>query len=260
MISTVRASLTLVALLAAPTWPVCAQERVDVELVLAVDVSRSMEIDELRQQREGYVAAFRSPDVIGAIERGAYGRVAVTYVEWARADLKKVIVPWTIIDGPVAAYEFAARLDAAEVANMQRTSISGAIRYSANALQNNAISGFRRVIDISGDGANNQGGPVTKARDMAVARGITINGLPLMVEPWTGAVYGNSIGLDAYYIECVAGGPGSFVLPIRKWEEFPEAVRRKLVLELSGLPPAELPVVPVQFSPGDDAGCSLGED
>lgn len=258
MNSIVSRSGLLLAVLAMvfPASLAAAQERVDVELVLAVDVSGSMRYEELRQQRAGYVAAFRSPEVINAIGRGGYGRVAVMYVEWARADLKKVIVPWTLISGEGSANTFADELEAADIGNMRNTSISGAIRYGAEALNGNEYEGTRRVIDISGDGANNQGGLVTDARDAAVAQGITINGLPLLVQPWVG---GAGITLDGYYRDCVIGGPTAFVVPIKAWSEFPEAVRRKLVLELSGLLP-EATVLQAQFKlETRRANCALGE-
>jgi hypothetical protein len=251
-------SLLFLAVLAV-SGPAAAQQRVDVELVLAVDVSGSMRYEELRQQRNGYVAAFRSGEVVRAITQGAYGRVAVTYVEWARADLKKVIVPWTVIDGASAAYAFADRLEGAEIGNMRNTSITGAIRYGMDAIAGNGIAGDRRVIDISGDGPNNQGGLVTEARDEAVAAGITINGLPLLVQPWLAGLSFGIDGLDAYYRACVIGGPGAFVLPIRSWDEFPEAVRRKLVLELSEAPAGDLPVVRAQFLAEQNVDCEVGE-
>ena len=241
-------------------------EPVDVELVLAVDVSGSMSGQELRLQRDGYIAAFKSPDVIRAIEQGAYGKVAVTYIEWARDDLKRIIAPWTLIDSEASALAFSRRLALAPVDNMQNTSISGMLRYGALTLETNAFQGERQVIDISGDGPNNQGGLVTEARDFVVAKGITINGLPLMAEGWIGGIVRGIPSLDTYYTDCVIGGPLSFMLPVENWDGFATILRRKLVLELSGLIPEldEFPVMHAQFQPGtlgetESVDCEIGE-
>ncbi|TCD15496.1 DUF1194 domain-containing protein [Oricola cellulosilytica] len=235
-----------------------AQERVDAELVIAVDVSDSMGLAELRHQRRGYVAAFRSPEVVSAIREGRLGRVAVTYVEWARDDRKRVIVPWTIVEDEETAGAVATQLEIARVRNMRRTSISGAIRFGIEALASNRIEADRQVIDISGDGPNNQGEPVSSARDLAVARGITINGLPLLVQPWYPGLRLGAPGLDLYYEQCVIGGPNSFMVPVRSWEEFPAAVRHKLVIELAGRPPEDV-VVRADLKIGPDVDCLIGE-
>ena len=236
-----------------------AQERVDVELVIAVDVSDSMGHSELRQQRAGYVAAFRAPQVISAIREGKHRRVAVTYVEWARDDLKRVIVPWTIIEDAASSRAFADRLEAARIANMRRTSISGAIRFGVAAFAENGIEGDRQVIDISGDGPNNQGGPVTKARDAAAAADVTVNGLPLLIQPWYPGIALGAPGLDLYYRHCVVGGPGAFVVPVRSWDAFPNAVRHKLVIELAGAPSQERAVLRAQLQIGPEVDCLIGE-
>ncbi|MEO0542505.1 MAG: DUF1194 domain-containing protein [Pseudomonadota bacterium] len=235
---------------------------VDVELVIAVDVSGSMDFGELRIQRRGYVEAFRSPDVHDAIADGLLGSVAVMYVEWARSDLKRVIVPWMRLETPQDAREFADRLEAAGLGNMRNTSISGAIEYGVTQIEGNAFVGSRRVIDVSGDGPNNQGGLVTLARDKAVARGVVINGLPLVTEPWRERlIFGDDGDLATYFRACVIGGPGSFVIPVTRWEEFGAAVRRKLVLELAGRVPSEPLVKRIQFLdiPTADVDCEIGE-
>lgn len=237
---------------------VTADNQVDVELVLAVDVSGSMSPTELRIQRRGYVEALRSDEVWNAIDRGLIGSIAVMYVEWAFYDLQKVIVPWTKISRRKDAHDFADRLLSAEYANMQNTSIVGAIGYGAEQLESNNWYGLRRVVDISGDGPNNQGGLVTTARDAAVDAGIIINGLPIVV---TGQVRGRGSfrgDLSKYYESCVIGGPGSFVIPVTKWEEFGEAVRRKLVLELAETPPSPL-LMKASFGPRADYDCEIGE-
>ncbi|MCQ0987259.1 DUF1194 domain-containing protein [Jiella marina] len=235
-------------------------ERVDVELVLAVDVSWSMDRSEQEIQRDGYAAAFRNPEVQQAILDGVYGRVAVTYVEWAGTISQSVVVPWTLIDSREAADAFAYQLTTELPDRERRTSISSAIDRIVPMFADNAYDGLRKVIDVSGDGPNNQGRLVTMARDEAVAAGIVINGLPLMT---SGGYYswGSIPDLDRYYSECVIGGPGSFVIPVNDWTQFPEAVRRKLILELAEEWPAGEPetavVMKAQNSPGID--CAVGE-
>jgi hypothetical protein len=239
-----------------------AQIGVGVELVLAVDVSRSMDYGEQTIQRRGYADAFRSAEVQDAILQGGWGRVAITYVEWAGVGSQTVLVPWTLIDSRAAAEGFAARIRAAPLSSRSRTSISAAIRFSAGLFVGNGYRGLRRVIDLSGDGPNNDGGPVTAARDAAVARHITINGLPLMTNDDSIGVpfgmWGSIPHLDRYYAACVIGGPGAFSVPVTRWDQFAAAVRRKLVLELAGRqPPGRGVLVPVQASTPVD--CLAGE-
>lgn len=232
---------------------------VDVELVLAVDVSRSMNREELLIQREGYAAALTDPQVINAITQGLTGRIAVTYLEWAGDGTHHVTVPWRIIANEEDAGQFAAVLRETPVWNMQFTSISGAILKATQLFENNNIAGLKRVIDVSGDGPNNQGVPVTEARDLAAGSGITINGLPLMTAPDAYSRW-SIPDLDVYYIECVIGGPGSFSLPVRSWEEFPAAVRRKLVLELAGgLPDQPARLIPASARTDSGYDCLIGE-
>ena len=238
-----------------------ASEPVDVELVIAVDTSSSMKTVELQLQRQGYAAAFRSREVIDAIADGVHGRVAVTYVEWGASGSRRLIVPWTMIAGAEDARQVADMLEKATVKNLFQTSISGAIRYGQRVLRENDFEGNRRVIDISGDGPNNQGGLVTISRDAATGEGITINGLPLMLP---GNVLSRSdLALDDYYADCVIGGPRSFLLSVRDWDQFPDAVRRKLVLELAGGPANGAPGEPEEariwkISDGG-ADCTIGE-
>jgi len=228
---------------------------VDVELVLAVDVSRSMTIHELEIQRRGYAAALVSGEVIDAIRRGPLGQVAITYVEWAGAGSHRVVVDWTLIKGEAEAIAFAARLEASTEATLRRTSVSWAIDIAGTLFHANGFAGLRQVIDISGDGPNNHGRPVTEARDEAVARGLVINGLPLMTREGMGGIW-TLDDLDRYYRDCVIGGPGAFVIPVLAWSDFPQAVRRKLVLELAGLTPAP-EIVPVAAQEPYD--CLIGE-
>lgn len=209
---------------------------VDVELALAVDISRSMDIEELAIQRDGYVAALRDPEVIRAIQGGMLGRIAVLYFEWAGPGRRGVVVGWTLIDGPDSAEAFAEEVAVGPITAAVGTSISGAIDFAADAFDRNGFEGLRRVIDISGDGPNNAGRPAPDARDDAVARGIVINGLPVMMKARDGPF--SLRELDVYYEDCVIGGPLSFVLPIEAADRFAETIRRKLILEIAGLSPA----------------------
>lgn len=203
--------------------------QVDLELVLAVDISGSMDPEEFSVQRAGYVAALRHPDFIKAVNAGMNGRIALTYFEWAGAVFPASQVDWRIIDGAASANAFADALESREAVTFRGTSISSALQYGAERFDANPFQASRTVIDISGDGPNNAGMPVAEARDAALLRGIVINGLPILIRP------SSSVGaLDRYYAECVTGGPGSFVLPVRQSSEFATAIRRKLILEISG--------------------------
>ncbi|CCV07567.1 conserved exported hypothetical protein [Mesorhizobium metallidurans STM 2683] len=210
-----------------------ADEPVDIELVLAVDVSLSMSPDELEIQRQGYAAALTHDDVLQAIADGAYGKIAVTYVEWAGTTWQHVIVPWTVIANRADAERVVEQLSARPPNSARRTSISGALEFSSDLFAESGFQGIKRVIDVSGDGPNNQGAPVNIIRDGLVKQGITINGLPLMTRSGFTSVYDVN-DLDRYYTDCVIGGPGAFMIPVNDWTQFPEAIRRKLVLELAG--------------------------
>ncbi|TPN81418.1 DUF1194 domain-containing protein [Mesorhizobium sp. CU2] len=208
-------------------------EPVDVELVLAVDVSLSMSPAELEIQRHGYAAALTHDNVLKAITDGAYGKIAVTYVEWAGTTWQRVIVPWTVIANRADAERFVAQLNARDPDSARRTSISGALTFASDLFAESGVQGAKRVIDVSGDGPNNQGPPVNLTRDEVVKQGITINGLPLMTRSGFGSAF-DVANLDRYYSNCVIGGPGAFMIPVNDWTQFPEAIRRKLVLELAG--------------------------
>ena len=231
-------------------------DEVDLELVLAVDVSRSMDIREQELQRSGYVAAFRHPEIAAAIGSGLLGRIAVTYVEWAGPGSHSVVVPWTILDGAGSAAGFADALEQGGTARRRGTSISGALGYSAWLLENNAATGARRVIDISGDGPNNVGPPVEAARQQVLEAGITINGLPIMLNEQYDGLY-SIRDLDIYYEDCVIGGPGAFLVTVESSDRFAEAIRRKLVLEIASVPPV---MMPIQFDPAPPRiDCMIGE-
>lgn len=204
----------------------------DAEIVLSVDVSYSMNDDEQRLQRAGYVAALQSPDFLHALALNRLGKIAVTYMEWASAGDQKVLVPWTLIDGAESARAFADRLAEAPFRRAHRTSISGAIDASIRLFEHNGFQGDRRIIDVSGDGPNNDGRGVVAARDAALAQGVTINGLPLVgIRPYKG--FADIDNLDLYYADCVIGGAGAFVVPVNRIDRFIEATRTKLVQEIS---------------------------
>jgi hypothetical protein len=229
---------------------------VDVELVLAVDVSYSMDMDELAIQREGYAQAIVSKDFLQALKTGPHGKIAVTYFEWAASTDQKIIIPWRVIDGPETADAVAAEIMKTPIRRASRTSISGAINFAMPLFEENPYHGLRRVIDISGDGPNNNGSPVTLARDAALEKGIIINGLPIMVkEPSFSTM--DIENLDLYYEDCVIGGPGSFVVTIKDREKFKEAIRTKLILEVAGRTP-ERRVIPVAEKE-PRVSCMIGE-
>jgi Protein of unknown function (DUF1194) len=229
---------------------------VDVELVIAVDVSYSMDMDELAVQREGYAQAIVSKDFLQAMMTGPNGKVAVTYFEWSASSDQKIIIPWRVIDGPESADAVAAEIMKTPVRRGSRTSISGAINFAMPLFEESPHRGLRRVIDISGDGPNNHGAPVTGARDTAVEKGITINGLPIMVkEPSYSTM--DIDNLDLYYEDCVIGGPGAFVVSIKDRDKFKEAIRTKLVLEVAGLMPTPRAIPVAEKEPR--VPCSIGE-
>lgn len=232
---------------------------VDLELVLAVDVSLSMDLEEQRLQREGYVLAFRDAEVIKSIMAGPSGRIAVTYVEWAGPGNQQVVMPWTIIESAAAAQEFSRRLEAASISRARMTSISSALMYADMLFERSGVRGLRRVVDVSGDGPNNAGPPVTGIRDQLVAKGITINGLPIVLKRPTS--FFDIDNLDQYYNDCVIGGTGAFMIPIREPEEFRTATRRKLLLEIAGRDEPQPRVIRVQArsEPEDKADCLAGE-
>jgi hypothetical protein len=229
---------------------------VDVELVLAVDVSYSMDPDEQALQREGYIAAITSPEFMRALRQGMHAKVAMTYFEWAGSHHTQIIVPWRVIDGPETADSFAADIARARYSRASRTSISSALLFGATLFDGSGYRGLRRVIDVSGDGVNNNGPLVTLARDEVLAKGITINGLPIMLKRPMNATM-DIDSLDIYFEDCVIGGPGAFVIPIKERTQFKEAIRTKLVLEIAGLTPE--PRVMPAVSRAPRVSCSIGE-
>lgn len=232
---------------------------VDVELVLAVDVSYSMDADELALQREGYASAITSPEFLDALRLGPNGRIAVEYVEWAGENEQKIVVEWRIIDGPDSAKAFSDAVRSAPIRRIYRTSISGALLFAADQFDLNGFRGLRKVIDVSGDGVNNQGPPVALARDSVVRRGITVNGLPLLMKRSASSAL-DIPELDVYYEDCVIGGPGAFVIPVETMAEFSRAIRTKLVLEVAGVVPKPGPGL-IQYASAQQPriSCTIGE-
>jgi hypothetical protein len=216
--------------------PATAQmaEPVDMLLVLAVDVSRSIDEDEARLQREGYRAGVCDGRVVEAITRGMLGAIGVAYVEWAGFEYQRLVLPWQRIAGQADANLWAAKLAEAPRASLSWTSISGGIDFSRRVLAEAPFEATRRVIDVSGDGVNNSGRSVERARDEAVADGVIINGLPIINDRPT---FGRAppIPLDQYFQQSVIGGFGSFMVVAEDFEAFGTAVRRKLIREIAGL-------------------------
>jgi len=215
-----------------------------------------MDPDEQALQREGYVAALTSPEFLDALAHGMHGRIAATYFEWAGAADQKILVPWRLIDGAASAQVFADEIARAPYRRAYRTSISGALTFAAPLFGNGGHHGVRRVIDVSGDGANNQGKLIVPTRGEILAQGITINGLPIMLKRPNPATL-DIENLDVYYEDCVIGGPGSFVIPIRERGEFKEATRAKLILEVAGVMPAAPFVRAAAEQPR--VSCTIGE-
>jgi hypothetical protein len=229
---------------------------VDMELVIAVDVSYSMDPDEQALQREGYIVGLTSPEFLNALQQGAHGRIAVTYFEWAGAADQRIVVPWRLIDGPAAAKAFTDAIAAAPYRRAYRTSISGALHFAQPLFEASGFRGLRRVIDVSGDGVNNQGDLVAIVRDTVLERGITINGLPILLKRPSPATM-DIEDLDIYYEDCVIGGPGAFVIPIRERDQFREATRTKLVQEIASREVAPRVIPAAAKKPR--ISCTIGE-
>ena len=234
-------------------WPPLADagEAVDLKLILAVDVSRSVDYEEGLLQRGGYVEAFADPEVAEAIASGFHGKIAVLYFEWASIAHQRLVMDWTVIDGAASAKAFSARLKAQPISSESRTAISGAIDFAVPLFEDRRFEAKRKVLDISGDGPNNYSRPVVQARDEALAAGITINGLPIVEErPNFGyGGFGWIPNLDLYFEHCVIGGRGSFVVVANGFADFANAIKQKLVLEIAGLTPGK-PTVDFAAIPG----------
>ena len=219
--------------------PAAAQDRkeVDLALAMAIDISGSIDPDEAHLQREGYVLAFRDPVIVKAILGGSNGRIAVAYYEWSDAWVQRILIDWTLLNSEESIAAFASRLAAAPISIARRTSISGAIRYAIPLFGRSPYEAERKVLDISGDGSNNDGALVTDMRYEALKERIVINGLPIMNDRPNPFGFPSESDLDKYYLACVTGGPRSFVEVARNFEDFPRAVRKKLLQEVADIGP-----------------------
>ena len=246
--------------------PAAAATQVDLALILAIDISGSIDPEEAKLQREGYVGAFTHPEVIRAITGGYHGRIAVAYFEWASAWDQRLVMDWRLVEDTTSATALASDLAAAPIQIGHRTSISSAINYALPMFQRSGIEAERRVLDISGDGPNNDGEPIWIARDRAGAMGVVINGLPIINDRPNRWGFPTSPDLDRYYEGCVITGPGAFVVVAEDFAKFGEAVRRKLLLEIAGLEPPpqrqgrRLRATPVRtLKASYELGCDIGE-
>jgi hypothetical protein len=232
--------LVLAAGLAAPALIAArsarADEEVDVELVLAVDVSRSVDAEEMEMQMAGYAAAFRDPRLAEGIAGGPLGAIAVTLFVWSDWNIQHTLVPWMRLDGAASCARFAAALDGASRETYLYTSISGAIGYASRQF-GTRYSGLRRVVDVSGDGVNNSGPPLAGAREAALEQGIVLNGLAVLDKtPQPSALLAGLPPVDEYYRDQVVGGPGAFLMVAEGYDAFAGAVRRKIIREIATAP------------------------
>jgi hypothetical protein len=238
----IRAGRALLILIFLAAFPVIAPaaEQVDLLLVLAADVSRSVDSAKFQLQREGYAAAISDPRVLDAIRSGRNARIALSYVEWSGIGSQRVVIDWSTISDAESAKGFGDRLLEATRSFADRTSISGAIEFAMGQLARAAYESPRRTIDISGDGTNNAGRDVALARDEALAQGVTINGLVILSETplaWNPDHTNPPGGLDNYYRNHVIGGPGAFVLAARDFNSFGQAIIKKMIAEVAQAEP-----------------------
>lgn len=216
-----------------PAWALVS---VDLELVLAADISFSVDEEEAKRQREGYLAALRSQEVIDAILSGPEGAIATSYVEWADDNTQRMVADWTLIRNEADALAFADRVRAAPFVQGRYTAIGSAITACVGMINDNEYDGFRKIIDISGDGPQNQGKSLPIARALAAASDITVNGLPVLPmdrNPWRPKV---KVDVDQYYRDNVIVGAAAFVAPAEGFEDFKDAILKKLILEIAWIP------------------------
>jgi hypothetical protein len=248
--------------------PLAAAEQVDLELVITTDVSYSVDDMEARMQREGAVTAFRSPEVVAAIKSGTLGRIAVAYIDFSNANASRVVVDWQVVHDQASAEAFADAIAVARKTDGVQTSISSGIQLAARMIEDNDFEGMKKVIDVSGDGPNNEGRRVDQVRDEAIAKGYIINGLPIVTEADKFDVY-YLPDLDKYYAGCVIGGPGAFYQVANGFADLSRALRRKLVLEISDASKAARDPLLVKVAAGQqratgqrtvyERGCDIGE-
>ena len=236
MIRTVRALAVLLTFAIALPAAVPAAEPVDLLLVLAADVSRSIDAEKFQLQRDGYAAAVSDPQVLDVIKSGRHGRIGLSFVEWSGAGAERVVIDWTLIADAEAAKGFGDRLLEAQRSFADRTSISGAIEFAMAQLARAPFQSTRRTIDVSGDGTNNAGRDVVAARDEVLAQGVTINGLVILSDTplaWNPDHTNPPGGLENYYRDHVIGGPGAFVMATRDFKSFGQAIVKKMIAEVA---------------------------
>ena len=211
--------------------PAAQQQQVDLKLVLAVDVSGSIDNEEFQIEREGTAEAFADPEVLKAIQGGSLGRIAVTMLDFSSPQFDKVVIDWTVIKDRASALAFAGTVRDTPRTPGRRTSVSSALELGSLLLEASEkdIVATRKVIDVTGDGPNNDGNPMTDVHDKTIAQGIVVNGLPVMDD----MANGYYPDLDKYYAGCVTGGRGAFVVVVHSYKDYSAAMRHKLILEIS---------------------------
>jgi hypothetical protein len=243
MLRVLRSLIVLLAFAAAAPAARAAEE-VDLLLVLAADVSRSVDHVKFQLQREGYAAAISDKRVLEAVSSGRHRRIAVSFVEWSGASSQKLVIDWSIVDGPETARKFGDQLLELPRSFAERTSIGGGIDFSMSVLARSPYTAPRRTIDVSGDGTHNSGRDVKLARDEAVAAGVTINGLVILSErplTWNPEHTNPPGGLENYFRQNVIGGPGAFVIVAQDFNSFGQAIVKKMVAEIAEMPPEPTP-------------------
>jgi Protein of unknown function (DUF1194) len=231
MKASVRLCGSAAALLALCSSAPAAPQQVDLKLVLAVDVSGSIDSEEFQLEREGTADAFADPEVLKAIQGGSLGRIAVAMLDFSSPQFDKVLLDWTVIKDKASAMAFSEAIRNSPRTPGRRTSVSSALELGSLLLESSEkdILATRRVIDVTGDGPNNDGGPMTEAHDKTIAQGVIVNGLPVMDE----MANGYFPELDRYYAGCVTGGRGAFVVVVHSYKDYSQAMRHKLILEIS---------------------------
>ena len=243
MTRVVRTALALVASLLVLGGAARAAEQVDLLLVLASDVSRSVDSRKFQLQREGYAAALSNPRVIDAIRSGPHGRIAICFVEWSGATSLKLVIDWTLVSDAASARKIGDQMLELPRSFADRTSISAGLEFSMAQLERSPFQATRRTIDVAGDGTNNSGRDVNSVRDEVLAKGVTINGLVILSEtplPWNPEHTNPPGGLDEYYRRNVTGGAGSFVMVAENHNSFGQAIVKKMIAEIAWVPPANL--------------------
>jgi hypothetical protein len=236
----IRTILGLLALLAITGEPARAQEQVDLLLVLASDVSRSVDTRKFELQRQGYAAALSNPRVIDAIRSGPHGKIAICFAEWSGQTSQKLVIDWTVVDDAATARKIGDQMLELPRTFADRTSISAGIDFAVSQLERAPFRAARRTIDVSGDGTNNSGRDVGQARDEALAKGITINGLVILSDsplPWNPEHTNPPGGLGEYYRKNVIGGAGAFVMVAENHDSFGQAIVKKMIAEIAFNPP-----------------------